>query len=72
MNQHNDEASAVMEVYDIWLYSYLNGDVGTYDSFLDEDYRFIGSTNNEGFLTRTATTNFFKVTGDQLAGKTVN
>ena len=60
----------VMQVYDTWLNSYLNGDIKTYDSFLDDDYRFIGSTNNEEFLNRKDTTNFFEATADQLAGKT--
>ena len=59
-----------MQVYDAWMKSYLNGDVKTYDSFLDDDYRFIGSTNNEEFLNKNDTTNFFKATADQLAGKT--
>ena len=58
-----------MKVYDLWLYSYLNGDVKTYDSFFDNDYRFIGSTNNEEFLNRKDTTKFFRATAKQLAGK---
>ncbi len=60
----------IMQVYDTWLKSYLNGDIKTYDSFLDVDYRFIGSTNNEEFLNKKDTTNFLKATADQLAGKT--
>ena len=39
--------ASVLKVYDTWLYSYLNGDVKTYDAYLDDDYHFIGSTNNE-------------------------
>ena len=64
------EEIEVVKVYDIWLNSYLNGDVKTYDSYLDDEYHFIGSTNNEEFLTRKAATTFFKVTADQLAGRT--
>jgi len=60
----------LLQLYDSWLSSYLNGDVKTYDSFLDDDYRFIGSTNNEEFLNKKETTNFLKATADQLAGKT--
>ena len=41
----------------------------TYDSYLDDEYHFIGSTNNEEFLNRKATTKFFKDTAEQLAGK---
>ncbi|MBK7110010.1 MAG: nuclear transport factor 2 family protein [Bacteroidetes bacterium] len=60
----------VTEAYDTWLNSYLNGDVKTYNSYLDDAYHFIGSTNNEEFLNRKDTTIFFKATADQLAGKT--
>ncbi|PKA83101.1 phospho-acceptor domain-containing protein [Ulvibacter sp. MAR_2010_11] len=60
----------VLKDYDIWIYSYLNGDVDTYDSFLDDDYHFIGSAKNEEFLNRKDTTQFFADTGDEFAGKT--
>ena len=60
----------VLKVYDIWLDSYLNGDVETYDKFLDKDYHFIGSTNNEEFLSKKDTTQFFADTAGQMAGKT--
>jgi ketosteroid isomerase-like protein len=59
----------VLQVYDTWLHSYLNGDVATYDSYFDDDYHFIGSTDNEEFLSRKETTKFFEKTADQLAGK---
>ncbi|MBK8504659.1 MAG: nuclear transport factor 2 family protein [Saprospiraceae bacterium] len=62
--------SEVLPVYNTWLHSYLNGDVETYNFYLDDEYHFIGSTNNEVFLNRTDTTNFFKATADQLSGKT--
>jgi signal transduction histidine kinase len=60
----------VLKIYDLWLHSYLNGDVQTYDNYLDDAYHFIGSTNNEEFLSRKDTTQFFAKTADQLAGKT--
>ncbi|MCF6224477.1 MAG: ATP-binding protein [Flavobacteriaceae bacterium] len=60
----------VTKTYDNWLHSYLNGDVKTYDFYLDKDYRFIGSTNNEEFLNKKDTTKFLAKTADQLAGKT--
>ncbi|NND87780.1 MAG: SnoaL-like domain-containing protein, partial [Flavobacteriaceae bacterium] len=59
----------VLQVYETWLHSYLNGDVETYDSYFDQDFHFIGSTANEEFLDRKSTTQFFKKTADQLAGK---
>ena len=56
-------------VYDAWWHSYLNGDVTTYKSYLDDDYRFIGSTNNEDYLNKKDTTKFFEDTAEPLAGK---
>lgn len=56
-------------MYDAWWHSYLTGDVKTYDSLLDDEYRFVGSTNGEEFLNRKDTTKFFELTADQLAGK---
>ena len=61
--------SEVVQVYDTWLESYMSGDVATYDSYLDDAYHFIGSTNNEEFLSRKEATEFFRVTADQFAGK---
>jgi serine phosphatase RsbU (regulator of sigma subunit) len=63
------ELEEVSKVYNIWLSSYLNGDIKTYDSFFDDKYHFIGSTANEQFLDRKSTTQFLKDTADQLAGK---
>jgi signal transduction histidine kinase/ketosteroid isomerase-like protein len=60
----------VLKIYDTWMHSYLHGDVKAYDSFLDDDYHFIGSAKNEEFLNRKNTTKFFADTGDQFAGKT--
>ncbi len=59
----------VLKVYDTWLQSYLNGDVETYDFYFDDDYHFVGSTNNQEFLNKKDTINFFKTTAHQLAGK---
>ncbi|MFZ0490560.1 MAG: ATP-binding protein [Salegentibacter sp.] len=60
----------ILQVYDTWLHSYLNGDVNTYAAYLDTNYHFIGSTSNEEFLSKQDTTAFFKSTADQLTGKT--
>ncbi len=70
MKLHKQEENEVLAVYDTWLNSYLSGDIKTYDSYLDKEYRFIGSTSNEEFLNKKDTTNFLKATADQLAGKT--
>ncbi len=62
------QETEVWQVYNKWLDAYLNGDTKTYNKYLDKDYHFIGSTNNEEFLNKKDTTNFFKDTADQLAG----
>ncbi len=59
----------IHQIYDIWLHSYLNGDVDTYAEYFDTNYRFIGSTGNEEFLDKKETKTFFENTADQLAGK---
>ena len=63
------QENEIWQVYNTWLDAYLNGDVQTYDNYLEKDYHFIGSTNNEEFLSKKDTTNFFRETADQLAGK---
>ena len=42
----------LLQVYDTWWDSYLNGDIKTYDTYLDDDFRFVGSTGSEEFLNR--------------------
>ena len=63
------QENELMWVYNTWWESYLNGDIKTYDSFLDDDFRFVGSTEKEEFLDRKDTSAFFEATADQLAGK---
>ncbi len=69
MKPDKKQEAEVLQVYDAWWHSYLTGDVKTYDSLLDDEYRFVGSTNGEEFLNRKDTTKFFELTADQLAGK---
>ncbi|PTX44368.1 phospho-acceptor domain-containing protein [Christiangramia gaetbulicola] len=64
------QKNEILNIYQKWLDSYLNGDIDTYDSYFDDNYHFIGSTNNEEFLNRKDTTEFFRKTTDQFAGKT--
>ena len=63
------EEAELLKVYNTWWDSYLSGDVKTYDSFLDDDFRFVGSTEGEEFLDKKDTTAFFEATAEQLAGK---
>ncbi|MGK2864697.1 MAG: nuclear transport factor 2 family protein [Chitinophagaceae bacterium] len=67
LNKHDKKE--LLQVYETWWHSYLNGDVKTYDSYLADHYRFIGSTINEDYLNKTDTTKFFEDTAEQLAGK---
>lgn len=62
------EENEIWQVYNTWLTAYLNADVKTYGTYLDEDYHFIGSTNNEEFLNRNDTKTFFERTGEQFSG----
>jgi hypothetical protein len=59
----------VLEVYDRWLYSYINGDIETYNYYLDDQYHFIGSTNNEEFLDKKDTTKFLRPLQNSYPGK---
>src|SRR6056297_278961 len=68
MKLTSSQEAEIWQVYDTWLSAYLNADVKTYDAYLDDDYHFIGSTNNEEFLKRTDATMFFEQTGEQFAG----
>ena len=54
MKLKKEQEAELMQVYNTWCNSYLNGDVKTYDSFLADDYHFVGS---------------FDATAHQLTGK---
>ncbi len=69
MKLTKQQEAEVMPIYKEWWQSYMNGDVKTYDHYLDDDYRFVGSTEAEDFLNKRDTTQFFGATADQLAGK---
>ena len=69
MNLSKKEEKELLKVYETWWDSYLNGDIKTYNYYLDDDFRFVGSTDGEEFLNRKDTTAFFEATADQLAGK---
>jgi signal transduction histidine kinase len=70
MTLNAEQKAEIWHHYDTWMTGYLNADVETYDAYFDDDYHFIGSTNNEEFLNRKDTTKFFEQTGEQFAGIT--
>jgi signal transduction histidine kinase/ketosteroid isomerase-like protein len=70
MKLNTNLEAEVLQVYNSWINSYINGDVASYASILDDDYRFIGSTSNEEFLNRDDSIKFLEATAEQLAGKT--
>lgn len=59
----------IKQLYDTWFQAYINGDVQTYGSYFDDDYRFIGSTSNEEYLNKKDTILFFEATAYQFSGK---
>ena len=67
MNLSKKDEKELLKVYETWWKSYLNGDIDTYNHYLDDDFRFVGSTEGEEFLNRKDTTAFFEATADQLA-----
>jgi len=70
MKLNKNKEKEILKTYSIWLSAYLNADVAIYGSYLDKGYHFRGSTNNEEFLDKQKTTDFFKLTGEQFAGIT--
>jgi signal transduction histidine kinase len=59
----------IKQIYHTWFQAYINGDVQTYGSYFDDDYRFIGSTSNEGYLNKKNSILFFEATAYQFSGK---
>ena len=69
MKLSKQQESELLKAYNRWWHSYLNGDIETYDSFFDDEYHFVGSTDGEEYLDRENTTAFLRATANQLAGK---
>ena len=69
MKLNEKQEPEILELYDTWLQSYLNGDFKTCDSLFDDDYRFIGITDKNGFLCKTDTVNLIAATTKNWTGK---
>src|SRR5687768_12109748 len=59
----------IRELYQLYWDSYIYGDLATYASLLDEDFKFIGSTEGESLLNKKDALKFLEATTDQMAGK---
>ncbi|MGB5849905.1 MAG: nuclear transport factor 2 family protein, partial [Ignavibacteriaceae bacterium] len=59
----------VMEVYEAYWDSYLNGDVAAISTLLDESYTQVGSAETEVFANKKDAVQFLHDTIDQVAGK---
>ena len=64
--QHEAEAIKVYHAY--WV-SYLKGDMKAVASFLDDDYKVIGSSEGEVFFNKIKAMKYYKATAAQIAGK---
>jgi len=59
----------VRAVYEAYWDSYFNGDMKTMASFIDDDFKVIGSTDGEVFFNKKETMKFYEDTTDQITGK---
>lgn len=58
----------IADVYEAFWGALFYADIDMYSLFLDEDYRLIGTTEQEFFFSKTEAVRFLKATADQLAG----
>jgi signal transduction histidine kinase/ketosteroid isomerase-like protein len=61
-------AAEIRKLYETFWESYINGDLETYASLLDEDFKFIGSTEAEPLLNKKDSIKFLEATAEQLRG----
>jgi len=59
----------IRKLYETYWNSYINGDLKTYASLLDKEFRFIGSTEAEALLNKKDSTSLLDAVKDQMAGK---
>jgi signal transduction histidine kinase len=58
----------ITDVYEAFWGSLFNADIDLYKQVLDDQYRLIGTTEEEVFFSKKEAVRFLKATGDQLAG----
>ena len=59
----------IKQIYHTWFQAYINGDVQTYGSYFNDDYRFIDSTRNEEYLNKKNSILIFEATAHQFSAK---
>ena len=70
MKLSKQQETEIIRAYKVYFDSYINGDVKTVVSLLDDNYNQIGSAETEVFFNREDATKFLHDTIDQVAGKT--
>jgi hypothetical protein len=61
--------AAIRKLYETYWNSYINGEIETYASLLDEDFKFIGSTEAEPLLNKKDSLKLLDAVKEQMAGK---
>ena len=59
----------IRKLYEVYWNSYINGDMETYASLLDEEFKFIGSTEAEPLLNKKDSIKLLDAVKEQMAGK---
>ncbi|HET9433335.1 MAG TPA: nuclear transport factor 2 family protein, partial [Chitinophagaceae bacterium] len=59
----------IRNLYEVYWNSYINGDLETYASLLDEEFKFIGSTEAEPLLNKKDSLKLLDAVKEQMAGK---
>lgn len=69
MENTNSQSHEAMAVYEAYWDTYLKGDLETWASLVDDDFRVIGSTDGEIFHNKKETLSFYEATAEQVVGK---
>ncbi len=70
MKLNKQQETEILQAYKVYFDSYVNGDLETVISMLEDDYNQIGSAEAEVFFNKNEAVQFLKETIDQVAGKT--
>jgi len=70
MKLSKQQETKIIKAYKVYFDSYINGDLKTIVSLLDDDYNQIGSAETEVFFNKEDAIKFLHDTIDQVAGKT--